>query len=124
MTESKTDVLLLMLMGTVILLMAAIVGLFLRMNQLQGAILEVLAMPQTTASRERGLKPGTMAPDFTLTDTDGETVSLGAFAAKKVLLAFSSLHCPACKEMYPHLKAFSENQKNVQVLMVSQGSVK
>jgi methylamine dehydrogenase accessory protein MauD len=49
-------------------------------------------------------------------------VSLDDFAGQRVLLAFSSTHCPACKEMYLHLKAFSEDREDVQVVMISLGS--
>ena len=73
--------------------------------------------------QEMGLEVGTEAPDFTLLDTNGSMVSLGGFAEQRVLLAFSSTHCSACKEMYPHLKAFSESREDVQVVMISQGSV-
>jgi methylamine dehydrogenase accessory protein MauD len=122
--ESKLPtILLLMLMGIVILLMVAIIGLFLRMNQLQREILTALAPLQAGAmEQEMGLEIGTQAPDFTLPDTSGSMVSLDDFAGQKVLLAFSSTHCSACTEMYPHLKAFSESQENVQVVMISQGS--
>jgi methylamine dehydrogenase accessory protein MauD len=122
MTESKTDVLLLMLMGVVILLMAAIIGLFLRMNQLQRTVLRTLASSPAVASAEKGLGIGTEAPDFALPDTNGATVSLGDFAGQKVLLAFSSTHCSACTKMYSHLRAFSEDREDVLVVMISQGS--
>ncbi|MCK4451710.1 MAG: redoxin domain-containing protein [Anaerolineae bacterium] len=123
--ESKLPTaLLLMLMGIVILLMVAIIGLFLRMNQLQREVLAALAPLQARAmGQEMGLEVGTEAPDFTLLDTNGSMVSLGGFAEQRVLLAFSSTHCSACKEMYPHLKAFSESREDVQVVMISQGSV-
>jgi len=49
-------------------------------------------------------------------------VSLDDFAGQRVLLAFSSPRCPACVEMYPHLKAFSEGREDVQVVMISRGS--
>ena len=53
--ESKLPiVLLLMLMTIVILLMVAIVGLFLRMNQLQREVLVVLASSPMGAPEERG----------------------------------------------------------------------
>jgi hypothetical protein len=84
MTESKTDVLLLMLIGVVILLMAAIIGLFLRMNQLQRTVLRTLASSPAVASAERGLEIGTEAPDFALPDTNGATVSLNDFAGGAV----------------------------------------
>ncbi|HDQ72506.1 MAG TPA: redoxin domain-containing protein [Chloroflexi bacterium] len=125
MTESKTNMLLLMLMGIVILLMVAIIGLFLRMNQLQQAVLGALASsPPMVSEQEMGLEIGTEAPAFTLSDTNGTTVSLADFAGQKVLLAFSSIHCSACKETYSHLKAFSENRDNVQVVMISLGATR
>lgn len=123
MTESKTDVLLLMLMGIVILLMVAIMGLFWRMNQLQQTVLATLAaLPVGMPEQALGLEIGTQAPDFTLPDTSGSMVSLGDFAGQKVLLACSSTHCPACQEIYPHPRAFSENREDVQVVLISQGS--
>jgi len=123
MAESKTGVLLLMLMGIVILLMVAIIGLFIRMNQLQSQVLAALVPLQAGAmEQEMGLEIGTQAPDFTLPDAAGQMVSLDDFAGQRVLLAFSSTDCRACTEMYPHLTAFSENQPDVQVVMISQGS--
>ncbi len=123
MIESKTDILLLMLIGIIILLMVAIIGLFLRMNQLQQVVLGALASTQTgMPEQEMGLEIGAKAPDFTLPDTAGAMVSLEDFAGQRVLLAFSSIQCTACKETYPHLRAFSESQEDVQVVMISQGS--
>ncbi len=123
MTESKTDILLLMLMGIVILLMVAVVGLFLRMNQLQREVLAALTPLQAGAmEQDMGLEIGTKAPDFGLSDTNGATVLLEDYAGQRVLLTFSSTHCPACEGMYSHLRAFSESQENVQVVMISQGS--
>jgi len=59
MAESKSDVLILMLMGIVILLMVAIIGLFLRMNQLQREVLAALAPLQIEAiGQELGLEVG------------------------------------------------------------------
>lgn len=124
-TESKLPtVLLLMLMGIVILLMAAIISLFIRMNQLQQAVLEALTVPQVGAvEQEMGLEIGVEAPDFSLSDTDGSAVSLRDFAGRRVLLVFASLQCPACVAMYPHVRAFSERREDVQVVMISRGSV-
>ena len=122
--ESKLPtVLLLMLMGIVILLMVAIIGLFLRMNQLQREMLAALAPLQAGAmGQELGLEVGTEAPDFILPDTAGQNVSLDDFAGQQVLLAFSSTHCPACTEVWPHLKTFSEHERDVQVVIISRGS--
>ncbi|MCX7681106.1 MAG: TlpA family protein disulfide reductase [Anaerolineae bacterium] len=119
----ENTVLLLMLMGIVILLMVAIIGLFVRMNQLQQTILEVLTVPHTgAADRETGLEVGTEAPDFTLTTTTGTPLSLHNLSGETVLLLFASPHCPACVAVYPHIKAFSTDHGDVRVVMVSRGS--
>lgn len=89
-----------MLMGVVILLMVGIVGLFLRMNQLQREVLAALE-PLQTMQRPQGLEIGTEAPAFTLPDTAGQKVSLSDFAGQRVLLAFSSVRCSHCTAMYP-----------------------
>ena len=122
--ETRLEVLLLLLMGIVILLMVTIVGLFLRMNQLQREVLAAVVPLRVEAIRRdsRGLEVGMQAPNFTLPDAAGQMVSLDDFAGQRVLLAFSSTHCPACTEMYPHLRAFSESREHVQVVMISQGS--
>ena len=120
--EDHVETLLLMLMGIVILLMVAIIGLFIRMNQLQSRVLAALGPLQAGVGQQMGLEVGAQAPDFTLPDATGQMVSLEDFAGQRVLLAFSSTHCRACMEMYPHLRAFSESQPDVQVVMISQGS--
>ncbi|MDY6875304.1 MAG: redoxin domain-containing protein [Chloroflexota bacterium] len=121
MNESRTQVLLLMLMGVVILLMVTIVGLFTRMNQLQREVLAALE-PLQAMRGPQGLEIGTEALAFTLPDVTGQMVALGDFAGRKVLLVFSSTHCPACAELWPHLKALSERAEDVQVVMISRGS--
>ena len=122
MNETRTQVLLLTLMGAVILLMIAILGLFVRMNQLQREVLEALE-PLQAMRGPQGLEIGTEAPAFTLSDTRGQMISLGDFVGQRVLLVFSSTQCPACIEMYPHLRAFSEREEDVQVVMISRGPV-
>ena len=122
MTQSRTDTLLLMLMGVVVLLMIANIGLFLRMNQLQQEVLAALQPLQAMSSRPEGLEIGTKAPQFTLPDTEGRMVSLEDFAGREVLLLFSSIQCSACAEMYPYLGVFSQRHPDVAVLMLSRGS--
>jgi len=98
MGGSRTEVLLLLLTGIVLLLMVAIIGLFLRMNQLQREVLAALE-PLRPAQPPAGLSPGTQAPAFTLPDLSGQSVSLEALAGRRVLLAFASPRCPACREV-------------------------
>jgi len=127
MLDNKTNTLLLMVMGIVILLMIAITVLFLRMTQLQRTLIAVLGLPQAQASsayeEARGLEVGTTAPAFTLSNLEGQETSLTDFQEQQVLLAFTSSQCPPCQQMYPHLQAFSERKANVQIVMITLGSV-
>lgn len=118
--ETRLEVLLLLLMGIVILLMVANLGLFLRMNRLQSEVLVALVASQ--ARELKGLEIGTQAPNFNLVDTEGRTISLVDLAGQRVLLVFSSTRCSVCKEMYPHLRAFDQSRQDVRMLMISLGS--
>ena len=50
------------------------------------------------------LKPGTSAPDFTLTDINGNSVSLRDFQGRKVVLVFWASWCPDCRAEVPDLQ--------------------
>ena len=50
------------------------------------------------------LKPGTPAPDFTLADINGNSVSLRDFQGRKVVLVFWASWCPDCRAEVPDLK--------------------
>ena len=49
------------------------------------------------------LKPGTLAPAFTLKTPQGQTVSLSDFRGKPVLLELFATWCPHCQAEAPHL---------------------
>jgi len=118
MNKVKTEMLMLLLLGVMILLMVANLGLFIRMNQLQSLVIQSLEPFQ----RPTGLKVGTRAPLFALTDTEGRSVALQGFSGRRVLLAFSSTVCPACQQIYPILKNFQEIHPDIAVLIISRGS--
>lgn len=120
--NEKANILVLMLMGIIILLMVAIVGLFIHMNRLQNLILASLQAEKAVG--EIGLAVGTSAPTFALHDIDGSMVSLQDFAGQKILLGFSSIQCPACAQMYPELEAFSRRRHDIQVVLISRGTLK
>ncbi len=50
------------------------------------------------------LKPGTPAPDFTLTDINGNSVSLRDLLGRNVVLVFWASWCPDCRAEVPELK--------------------
>ncbi|GAI45264.1 unnamed protein product, partial [marine sediment metagenome] len=51
---------------------------------------------------------GDKAPDFTLKNIDGESVSLSDFRGKPVLLVFTSVYCVECTEQMPYIEAAFE----------------
>ncbi len=69
---------------------------------------------------------GTQAPDFSLPDTDGHTVSLSDFADRKALLViFLCNHCPFVKHVAEQLKLLTDEymQRGVGVVGISSNDV-
>ena len=72
------------------------------------------------------LKAGEKAPDFTLFDKDGKSVSLSDFSGKKVVLYFYPKdNTPGCtKQACGFAAAYAEfKSKNVEVIGISKDSV-
>ncbi len=62
---------------------------------------------------------GDKAPDFTLKNIDGESVSLSDFRGKPVLLVFTSVYCVECTEQMPYIEAaFEQSGGELAVLTV------
>jgi len=65
-------------------------------------------------------KAGHPAPDFTLTNTEGQAVSLSDFRGQPVIINFWATWCGPCRIEMPHLQeAFAENKGDVVVLGVN-----
>ncbi|MFC4712151.1 peroxiredoxin family protein [Planococcus dechangensis] len=79
---------------------------------------EIDPSEQTTAS---GLAQGDLAPDFMLTDQNGETVQLSDYRGKKVILNFWATWCPPCRAEMPHMQQFHEDNtdSDVEILAVN-----
>ncbi|MFO7874607.1 MAG: TlpA disulfide reductase family protein [Bacteroidales bacterium] len=58
------------------------------------------------------LSPGKQAPAFTLTDIDGEEVSLSDFRGQVVYLDFWASWCGPCMQQVPHAKELKERMKD------------
>lgn len=64
-----------------------------------------------------GIEKGDLAPDFTLKDVNGKTVTLSKLKGKKIILNFWATTCPYCKIEMPELNKFYQNNKNDVVLL-------
>jgi methylamine dehydrogenase accessory protein MauD len=80
--------------------------------------LEQLAATTPSRIERNGLKPGTKAPDFSLTDTSGREHSLQDYRGRTMLLVFTEPGCGSCSTLAPDLNKFVEKDA-LAVLAVS-----
>ena len=92
----------------------------LRTQSLQGWRLEQLEATTPTRVGRSGLKPGKVAPDFTLPNATGGEVALRDFAGRKVLLVFTQSGCGPCHRIMPELNRL-QSAGEAQVLVVNNG---
>jgi len=64
-----------------------------------------------------GTEKGDLAPDFSLKDINGNTVTLSKLRGRKVILNFWATTCPYCKIEMPELNKFYQNHKKDVVLL-------
>ena len=65
------------------------------------------------------LKPGQPAPDFTLDDLEGQSVSLSDFRGQAVFLDFWSRGCLPCIEDFPYLEQIKQQTQDQKVVFLS-----
>ena len=65
------------------------------------------------------LKPGQPAPDFTLDDLQGQSVSLSDFRGQAVFLDFWSRGCSPCIEDFPYLEKIKQQTRDQKVVFLS-----
>ena len=64
-------------------------------------------------------KPGQPAPDFTLDDLEGQSVSLSNFRGQAVFLDFWSNGCSPCIEDFPYLEKIKQQSQSQKVVFLS-----
>ena len=64
-------------------------------------------------------KPGQPAPDFTLDDLQGQSVSLSDFRGQAVFLDFWSRGCVPCIEDFPYLEQIKQQTQDQKVVFLS-----
>jgi peroxiredoxin len=95
------------------------VGAFNNTSQVLSELAKIgLTLPSTAAANaaptppateaKAALELGTLAPDFTLTDLNGQSVTLSDYRGKPVMLNFWATWCPYCRRQIPYLLEASE----------------
>lgn len=77
-------------------------------------------------ARRVGLPPGAVAPDFTLPDIGGESVTLGSLLeeGRPVMLVFGDPGCGPCAELLPQIARWQEeHRESLTVALVSRGEI-
>ncbi len=89
-----------------------------------GAALSVKPLSESKIERN-GIRAGSIAPEFTLLDTQGRWISLNAYRGRRLLLVFTDPHCGPCDELAPHLSRAYQRRRadGSEVLLVGRGDM-
>ncbi len=100
---------LIMVLGGVLLMLAAVSGLVLRSRE-QAQASEEATIPQS-ALYNGPARIGSRMRDFTLVDMNGKQVKLSDYAGRPVLINAWATWCPPCQAEMPDLNAFYQKYR-------------
>lgn len=107
----------------VLALVVLMVSTYIKQEMEKGeAIAEGAKGYEVQLGEEIGIEQGQLAPDFTLTNLDGEEVNLSDLQGKNVLLNFWATWCPPCEAEMPHLQKYYDTyaeKDNVEIIGVN-----
>lgn len=107
----------------VLLLVVIMLGTYIKQQiEKNQAINEQAIGYEVDLTEDIGLEKGQVAPDFTLTNLNGEEVVLSDLQGKKVVLNFWTTWCPPCKAEMPHMQSYYDkyaDKDNVEIIAVN-----
>jgi cytochrome c biogenesis protein CcmG/thiol:disulfide interchange protein DsbE len=78
-----------------------------------------LLIPGCASSSSSAATVGQPAPAFTLSDIDGNSISLTDFAGKPVLINFWNTGCPPCRDEIPYLQQVYDENIGTELVMLT-----
>ena len=70
-------------------------------------------------NRQTVASVGSKAPDFSLLNLDGESVSLSDFEGRPMFINFWRINCAPCREEMPHLQAMYEERQGSELVVLN-----
>ena len=85
---------------------------------IQGCTPSSQAMQDGQQEAAVGINVGELAPDFTLTDLEGNSVTLSEYRGKVVVLNFWATWCPPCRAEMPDIESLYQEYKDKGLVVI------